>query len=166
MALYCSACGYAAGAEDQFCAKCGQRLTPENFSAESQTARPAEPAPNMPSGAPPAAPGAMEDHIAAMLCYIPFIGWVPALVFLFTDPYRRNRGLRFHAFQSLFTFASVVAIDVVLGVVTLGAMPLFYELHQIFYLAVVVLFVVMMIKTYQRQSIRLPIVGDWAARQV
>ncbi len=163
MTLYCSACGHAAGDEDQFCAKCGNRLTPGNFTAESRAARPEEPAPNLPYPAP----GAMEDHVAAMLCYIPFIGWLPALVFLVTDPYRRNRGLRFHTFQSLFTFAAVILIDAALGIVSVGATLRWVdELQQIFYLAVVVLFVVMMIKTYQRQNIRLPLVGDWAARQV
>lgn len=157
MALYCSACGHAAGDDDQFCAKCGKRLTPGNSAAENATARPAANAAYT--------PGAMEENIAAMLCYIPFIGWLPALVFLYTDPYRRNRRLRFHAWQSLFLFAAMVMVDIVLGIFSLGALTMFYSIRELFYLAVTGLFVVMMIKAYQRQTIRLPLVGDWAARQ-
>jgi uncharacterized membrane protein len=42
----------------------------------------------------------MADNVAGMLAYITII---PAIVFLVMEPYNRNRFIRFHSWQSIFS---------------------------------------------------------------
>ncbi len=51
----------------------------------------------------------MPENIAAVISYATII---PAAAFLYLEPYRRNRFVRFHAVQHLLLFGAAVAFAV------------------------------------------------------
>lgn len=154
MPAFCSNCGAPADEAATFCSRCGQAM---NAPAAS---------PLLTSPLPAATPAGLEPHIAAMLCYLPFFGWIADIIFLAAEPYRHQKPLRFHALQSLFLYAVVVLAYAVIGMLMLpwAGYGAYFFWRELLDLAVLVLFIVLMVKTYQRQTVRLPFVGDWAAK--
>jgi len=113
----------------------------------------------------------LTDNIAGLLCYSP-VGLIADIVFLVAEPYNRNRFIRFHAFQSLFTGVAVIGLAIVLGLIgmALAMIPIVgwiidFLLWSAFVLGNLILWVIMMIKAYQMQSPRLPVIGDMAEKQ-
>lgn len=126
-----------------------------------------------PSPAPAASSG-MTNNVAGMLCYIPFmIGLIVSIVFLVVEPYNKNRFVRFHAFQSLFLHVALFAVSIglsiigaILGFVTRGfSILLMGALWPLFGLACFVLIIVLMMKAYGNQEFKVPVIGDFAAKQ-
>lgn len=161
---FCPNCG--SQATGSFCPNCG---TPLGGGA-SGTAGGAGYAPSSTMGVP--AQG-VSDNVAATLCYIPFfIGLICSAVFLIVAPYNSNRGIRFHAFQSLFLHLALFVISIALSIlisivalVTHGIGLLLGGLYPVLWLASLVLFLVMMYQTYNKQKIKLPVIGDFAEKQ-
>jgi uncharacterized membrane protein len=103
-----------------------------------------------------------------MLAYFTII---PAIIFLLIEPYNRNRFVRFHSFQCLFTAGAVVVIEVVLmifmsvlHVVGIGWI-IGMILWPLFWLASLALWLLLVIKAYQHQMFKLPVIGDIAEKQ-
>ena len=61
---------------------------------------------------PATAASGLTDNVAGMLAYVTFI---PAIIFLVTEPYNKSRFIRFHSFQSIFLFVAVVILHVALS---------------------------------------------------
>jgi len=105
-----------------------------------------------------------------MLCYI--LGFVTGIIFLVLEPYSKNKFVRFHAFQSIFLSAVWLAVRIALGIVTgvaygvfggfLGLLGTLWTLVGLAFLAIVVL---LMVKAYQGERYKLPIIGDLAEKQ-
>lgn len=140
---FCPNCG--AEADGRYCPKCGKALDAQ------------DPAPG------PVQPGSaagLPENTAAALCYV--LGFVSGIIFLVLAPYSRNKLIRFHAFQSIFLNAAAFIIMWVLGF----ALTWFaWRLISVVNLAFFVLWVFMIVQTYQGKKIVLPVIGDWAARQ-
>src|ERR1700704_3251898 len=92
---YCSQCGNQAGASDVYCAKCGAR-------------QPVDP------GQTPDPLSAITPKTASLLCYIPVVGWIAAIIVLAADRFRHDHRVRFHAFQGLYLFVAWLIVDQVL----------------------------------------------------
>ena len=60
--------------------------------------------------------GILSENVAGALAYVSFI---PAVVFLFLDPYNKNRFVRFHSFQCIFLWVTGLLIAVLLRFVGL-----------------------------------------------
>lgn len=103
----------------------------------------------------------MEQNIASLLCYV--LGFITGIVFILIE--KDNKVVRFHAFQSLFTFLPLFILQYVLTYVIAMILPALLIIMTIFSLAVLVLWIFMMVKAFQNQMIKLPIVGDLAAKQ-
>jgi uncharacterized membrane protein len=118
-----------------------------------------------PASAPAKAP--MTSNVAAALSYIPII----AIVFLIIEPYKRDRFVRFHSFQSLFFTVSVIVVSIILGMILSGAFfiggmwSLVLGLYWIFRLAVFVGWLFLVFKAYNNESFKLPVIGDIADKQ-
>jgi uncharacterized membrane protein len=147
---FCSSCGSAV--EGKFCPKCGAPLA--QGAAPPSDSTPAPPPPSQQSSE-------LTPNVAGALCYIPVL--IPAIVFLALAPYNQNKEIRFHALQALFIqllwLAAALLVSIVLpvaGWLTLG--PL---LH----LAVIVLSLFMMWKTYEKQKVVLPVIGPEAEKR-
>jgi uncharacterized membrane protein len=111
----------------------------------------------------------LAENVAGMLAYFTII---PAIIFLLVEPYNRNKFVRFHSFQCLFVAAALVVIDVVLMILAaiLHIIPVIgwmvtAALWPIYSLAVLLLWVLLVIKAYQHQVYKLPIIGDLAEKQ-
>jgi uncharacterized membrane protein len=106
----------------------------------------------------------LSDNAASGLAYVTFI---PAIVFLVTAPYNQNKTIRFHSWQSIFLFIACVAIDVALSVLLrvpfLGFMTLL--LWPLVGLAFFIVWILLLIKAFNGQRFKLPIIGDLAEKQ-
>lgn len=149
---FCPSCG--APVEGRFCAKCG---TP--MGAEAGGARPVAPG----SGAPAA--GGMADNVASTLCYV--LGFITGILFLVLEPHNKNRKVRFHAFQSIFLSVAWFAIWFVFStlVTAMFSFGLMFMLMNLLSLAFFVLWVYMLVMTYQDKKIVLPVIGPLAEKQ-
>jgi uncharacterized membrane protein len=112
----------------------------------------------------------MSPRVASMLCYIPMIGWVFAIIALASARFRTDRTVRFHAFQGIYLFVVWLVVDWVVSPF-LSMVP-GSEFHterfagSILHLAVFSAWIWMMIKTSQDQTYHLPIVGELAERSL
>jgi uncharacterized membrane protein len=111
----------------------------------------------------------MAENVAGMLAYFTII---PAIIFLLIEPYNRNRFVRFHSFQCLFTAVGLIAVQIGLVIVSaiLHLIPVLgwvvaAILWPLYGLAVFALWLLLVIKAYQHQMFKLPIVGDLAEKQ-
>jgi len=113
--------------------------------------------------------GATPEPIAGVLAYFTF---VPALIFLLVDPYKKNRFVRFHSFQSIAVFVAVVVVAVATRVaaVVLGHIPvlgplLIVLLFVILALGFFILWLLMLVKALQGEMFKLPLIGHYAERR-
>ena len=144
MARFCVSCGSQISDETNVCSKCGQ---PAYQAAGGGTV-----------AASSASTAGLTDNIAGMLAYVTII---PAIVFLLLEPYNRNRFIRFHSFQCIFLCIVLVVIHVVLLAVPIigWAISIFVNLGAL------VLWIVLLLKAYQGQKFKLPVIGDLAEKQ-
>jgi uncharacterized membrane protein len=128
-----------------FCPACGRASA-----VAAQTAQPST--------------GGLADNVAGALAYVTII---PAIIFLVLEPFNRSRFVRFHAFQCLFFalawFALSIAMNIVVHIPIFGWLTLL--LWPIIGLAGFVIWVVLVLKAYQGQMFKLPIIGDLAEKQ-
>ena len=145
---FCPNCG--AQASGRFCPNCGTA-----FSG----------APSGPSPANFEAAG-LTDNVASALCYL--FGFITGIIFLLVGPYNRNRTIRFHAFQSIFTFAALVVIEIVLDIALFSALHLWIlggAFFTLFRVLCLVLWIYLMYNAYNGRKLKLPFVGDLAEKQ-
>lgn len=106
----------------------------------------------------------LSDNAASGLAYITFI---PAIVFLVVAPYNQSQTIRFHSWQSIFLGVACFIVDVALMIVArvpfFGFMTLF--LWPLVWLAFFVLWLLCLIKAFNGQRFKLPIIGDFAEKQ-
>jgi uncharacterized membrane protein len=157
---FCASCGTQMADNAAFCPNCGKAAG----QASGAGASPAPaPAPSAGYTAPPASAAApIEENVAGMLAYFTII---PAIIFLLVEPYNRNRFVRFHSFQCLFTFAALIVVRVCLSVASMIVSFLIIPLWGLFVLACIALWLLLIIKAYQHEMFKLPIIGDLAEKQ-
>ncbi len=100
----------------------------------------------------------LPENIAGLLCYVAW--WVSGLIFLLIEP--DNRFVRFHAVQSIYVFGIINIVIIVLNVIPLIGSVLAWIISML----ALVLWVVLMVKAYQGQMLKLPWAGERAERQV
>jgi len=100
----------------------------------------------------------LEPKIGGVLCYV--LGAISGIVFLVIE--KEDPFVRFHAFQSTATFVLLFVLSVVVGFVpVVGPMA-----QMLIGPATLILWVVLMVKAFQGERFKLPVVGDWAEEQV
>ncbi len=110
----------------------------------------------------------IPENIAGVVAYVTI---VPAILFLFVDPFKRNYFVRFHAFQHLFLWAAgfVFAVAAAILGAVLQLIPfmrvLVFPLVGLIALAWFFLWVLLVVKAYQHELFKLPIIGDLAEQQ-
>jgi len=148
---FCAACGTQMADNAAFCPKCGA-ASGSGVSA---------PPPAAPAGAP-IATTPMAENIAGMLAYFTII---PAIIFLLIEPYNRNRFVRFHCFQCLFTCAALIVLHIILSFFGYFIPVLMFGVWGLLGLAELALWILLVVKAYQHEMFKLPIVGDLAEKQ-
>jgi uncharacterized membrane protein len=116
----------------------------------------------------PAASTGMSNNVAGLLCYV--FGWITGLIFLLIEPYKNDKTVRFHAFQSIFFNVALIAVyiafmilGVVLAVIHLGILMI--PLYALLVLGIFGTWVFLMVKASNSEIFKLPIIGDLAAKQ-
>jgi len=144
---FCSECGTQVADGVQFCTSCGKPIG----------ARPS-------AGAASAPAGGLADNVAGLLAYLTII---PAIIFLVIEPFNRNRFVRFHAFQCLFIAATGFILGIALSIIgfipVVNLMVLF--LAPIVWIGILIMVILCMVRAYQGQKFKLPIIGDMAEKQ-
>lgn len=100
----------------------------------------------------------MSENVAALIAYL--FGWLSGLIIFLLE--KDSRFVRFHALQSLIFFG---AMSLILGV--LGRIPVIgWVFAVVGGIATFGYWIIGMIKAYQGELYRFPIVGDIAAGQI
>jgi uncharacterized membrane protein len=146
---YCVQCGKQVGEADKFCPGCGRV---QNVTAPSN-------------------PGDfwanLTDQNAAMLCYIPWVGWIGAIAVLASNHFRGNKRLHFHAFQGLYIFVAWLLVQTFASpMLRFGGGYPGRSLSSLLSLLVLGAWIFMMMKVRQNDDYRLPILGELADRSV
>jgi uncharacterized membrane protein len=115
-----------------------------------------------------ASTGFLKENIAGALAYFIFI---PAVVFLCLMPFKRNHFVRFHSFQSIFLLVAGLLVALLMRLVfpVLTLIPhLGYLLAWLgmllISLAWMLLWLVAVIKAFQGELFKLPVIGGFAER--
>lgn len=118
---------------------------------------------------PPAAQGTgLAPNVASLLCYI--CSPITGIIFLLIE--KENNDVKFHAWQSLvFGVAYIVVVILleilaaILGMIAsvLGIIIGFFI--PIVMLAAFIVWIVCLVKAYQGERWRIPVIGDFAAKK-
>lgn len=151
---YCSSCGNQVTSTDRFCSRCGAA---------------------QPGGGTAWAPGAggawqnsafqsTSPRTASTLCYIPFVGWIAGLLILAAERFRRDRTVRFHAFQGLYVFVVWLLVDLI-GDNLFDGRGVRWLVSPL-KIAVIGTWIYMIVQTNQDKLVKLPLLGELADRSV
>lgn len=111
----------------------------------------------------------LAPNVASLLCYV--CGLITGIVFLIIE--KENKEVRFHAWQAIVMGASAFVVMIALAILgaILGAissalgMIFSTILTPLVWLAYLVFWAICMIKAYQGQHYKLPVLGDIAEKQ-
>lgn len=96
----------------------------------------------------------IDPKLAGLLCYL--LSVVGGIVFYLIS---KDKFVRFHALQSIFLWATFMVLWVIFIFI-----PFLWWFDSIIWLAYVVVEIVMMVKAYQGEKTKLPLIGDIAER--
>jgi uncharacterized membrane protein len=157
---FCGKCGTQVSEGTAFCSRCGAPLA-------------AAPQPGAHYGAPPPPPSApagagMAPNVAALLSYV--LGFITGIIFLVLEPYKNDRFVRFHAFQSTFFSVALTVFWIVWSqlfwLIPFGfLMTMFGLIGMLFQLGMLLLWLFLMYKAYNGERFMIPVIGDLAAKQ-
>jgi uncharacterized membrane protein len=153
---FCASCGAQMADNAAFCPSCGKAAGQATGAGASVPPQPATYAGTGVASMP------LQENIAGMLAYFTII---PAIIFLLIEPYNRNRFVRFHSFQCLFTAGALIVLHVVLSIVSYALPLMMFPIWGLLGLAELALWILLIIKAYQHEMFKLPIVGDLAEKQ-
>jgi uncharacterized membrane protein len=154
---FCTQCGRQASGNDVFCANCGARQSPES------SARPGSSAGAAPQAAHDPLAG-LSPRTATILCYVPAVGWIAAIIVLAARRFKDDRMIRFHAFQGLYLFAAWLVVDWVVGPIVHSTPGHYFPLDLMLHALILGVSIFMMIKASHGEAYVLPIIGELAQR--
>jgi len=145
-----------------FCTNCGAKVAPSAaFCGNCGTAQPR-------TAAPPSTDilDKISDRSASILCYIPVMGVIPAIVFLASRKFRGNVHVRFNAFQSVYLFVAWLIVSTALPALMFGipGWGVEHALIAALKLTLFICWIYLMVKAANEEQVRLPLIGDLAAR--
>ncbi len=104
----------------------------------------------------------LSDRTASILCYIPIFGVIPAIVFLASQKYRGNQRVRFNGFQALYLFVAWLIVSSAGPILFFAGVE--HALLGVLKLILFVCWIYLLVKAAQEQQVKLPVIGDLAAR--
>lgn len=151
---FCTQCGHEASEADLYCAHCGAPQGPGANSPPRASF----------SGPPPDPLSGLSPRTAAILCYIPTIGWIPCVIVLAARKFRNDHIVRFHAFQGLYLFAAWLVVSWVVRPISAALPSHFVRADHILEAILLFVSIFMMVKASHDDAYVLPIVGELAQR--
>jgi uncharacterized membrane protein len=110
-----------------------------------------------PQTTPPKQGTGLEQNVAGLLCYLGL--WVTGAIFFILEP--TNKFVRFHAVQSIVVFGALTIVYLIFRWIPVVG----WIIALIVGAFAFILWVVLMVKAYQGQTYKLPVVGDIAEKQ-
>jgi uncharacterized membrane protein len=132
---------------------------------------------NPPTGQIEKSSTGLDANLAALLCYV--FGWVSGLVFFLIE--KESRLVRFHAMQAILFNVLIAVIAIVLWIVTFILILIGSQLPDImgtllglvvsliwlvFSVGLLIAWVMCLIRAYQYQYFKLPVIGNMAEKIV
>ena len=117
----------------------------------------------------------LDENIAALLSYV--FGWVSGLIFFLIE--KDSRLVRFHAMQSLLLNAAAIVVGIVLWVAWVVIAIILSQVSDVmaslfsvvlglvmfvFYIGILIAVILCLIKAYQKQYFKLPVIGSFAEK--
>ena len=133
---------------------------PQNPGTDPSWGTPNPSYPPPPAQYPPPAQASGEglsDNVAGALAYVTII---PAIIFLVVAPYNQKPFVKFHAFQCLGLAVTSFVLSFINIIPILGQI-----IFAIGMLALFVLWVLCVLKAWQGNAFKLPVIGELAAQQ-
>ncbi len=150
---FCPNCGTAVAADSAICGNCGQ------------STKPGAPAPATQAGAP-----GLTSNMAGALAYV--LGIITGIVFLVLEPYKRDRFVRFHAFQSIFYTVACIVFAIawnifwdILGNISGWLYLVVIPIRMLISLALFLFWLFLMYQAYNNREFKIPFIGQLAAKQ-
>lgn len=105
----------------------------------------------------------MDENVEGALCYV--LGFITGIVFFVME--KDNKFVKFHAVQSIATFLPLMVIQWIISSLfwSFSLMWLAAILSSLLSLIILILWLVLIMKAYQGEMFKLPIVGDIAEKQ-
>ncbi len=107
----------------------------------------------------------LPDNAAGGLAYITAI---PAVYFLLAERYKNRPYVQFHCWQAIYLLIASVLITVVLGIIS-NVIPalqfLNFDHFPLDSLVLVILWIVVLIKAFNGEWYKLPVIGSMAQRK-
>ena len=172
MPIICPQCQAEMPDNVAFCPGCGRRM----WVPGQEASKPApQPPARLPAVSAPAATTSVatissqpKDNLIAASAYITFL---PASVFVLIEPFKRNRFIRFHAYQSIFLTVATILIAIAIRILysALTVIPVVGYLLAWLVIPVAllgwgILWVVLVVKALQGETFKLPLIGNLAER--
>jgi uncharacterized membrane protein len=102
----------------------------------------------------------LQQNVAGMLSYI--LTWITGIIFYLLEP--NNKFVRFHAVQSIVVFGAISILYFILWFVPVIG----WVINMFLGLLAFILWIVLMVKAYQGQMWKVPVLGDiaekWASK--
>jgi uncharacterized membrane protein len=121
-------------------------------------------APQTPLGPAPDPLAGISPRTAAILCYIPTVGWIGAVVVLAARKFKNDKIVRFHAFQGLYLFAAWLVVQWVIRPLMSTLPDRVIRVDHILEAVLLAVSVLMMVKASHGEHYVLPIIGELAQK--
>lgn len=117
----------------------------------------------------------LDENVAALLSYV--MTWVTGLVFFFIE--KDSRLVRFHAMQAILLGGIALVLGIVIWVVWVVLLIIVAQISDVltmllnlvfmllmvaFYLGLLIAWILCMVKAYQKQYFKLPVLGNFAEK--
>jgi uncharacterized membrane protein len=169
---FCQTCGTSLPDGSPTCTACGATQGAASAPGPIPGAMPGPIPGTMPAAAPlPAAGAGLTPNVAGALAYL--VGAITGILFLVIDPFKTDRFVRFHAFQSIFFNLAWIAFWILWTIVglMLGAIShgLFFiiqlPINLLLFVGGFCLWAYLMYTAYQGKTVQIPVIGALAANQ-
>lgn len=171
---FCQTCGTSLPDGSPTCTACGATHGVAAAGAAPGPIPGAIPGPipgTIPAAPLPAAGAGLTPNVAGALAYL--VGAITGILFLVIDPFKNDRFVRFHAFQSIFFNLAWIAFWIVWSILGLMLSAVSHGLFFIIQLPINLLisiggfclWIYLMYTAYQGKTFQLPVIGALAASQ-
>ncbi len=100
----------------------------------------------------------MDENIAGLLSYL--LGFITGIIFYVLE--KESKFVRFHAMQSIILFIGIMVLTFVLGFIPIVGWILSLLIGPLS----LILWIILMVKAYQHEYFKLPVIGDMAEKQL
>lgn len=99
----------------------------------------------------------IKPHVAALLSYV--LGFITGIIFFLIE--KKNKFVRFHALQSMLISVVFFVLNIIFSAIpSVGII-----LANLLSLAGLILWIVLMVKAYQGEMFKLPVIGELAEQK-